>query len=175
MKKESKENKVWRQAYLGLGANLESPILKCYQAIYRLNRSPSISVLERSSFYETEPFGYEEQNRFINLVVKIQTKLTPRELLNETKGIEKALGKNKKCKWGPRAIDLDILLYDNEQVFEADLQIPHPFLHARNFVLCPLAEIAPNLQHPKLSGTVKELFCACRDQKEVINIEYVCR
>lgn len=170
----NKESKIWRQAYLGLGANRESPILKCYQAIYLLHQSLSIRVMERSSFYQTEPFGYEKQNWFINLVVKIRTNFTPRELLHKTQEIEKALGKNKKFTWGSRAIDIDILLYDNEQILEADLHIPHPLLHARNFVLRPLAQIAPNLQHPGLSRTMKELFSACRDRKEVRNIEYVC-
>ena len=119
---------MWPQAYLGLGANQESPILKCYQAIYLLHQSPSIRVIKRSSFYETEPFGYEKQNWFINLVIKIRTRLTPRELLHTTQEIEKALGKKKTCTWGPRSIDIDILFYDNEQVFEPDLSIPHPLL-----------------------------------------------
>jgi len=170
----NRENKFWLHAYLGLGANRESPILKCYQAIYLLHKSPSIRVMERSSFYETEPFGYEKQNWFINLVVKIRTKFTPRELLHTTQAIEKTLGKNKKFTWGPRSIDIDILLYDKEQILEADLHIPHPLLHTRNFVLRPLAQIAPELNHPGLSRTMKELFSACRDRKEVKNIEYVC-
>lgn len=173
MNEKNRGNIFWHPVYLGIGANRESPVLQCYRAIYQLHKSPHITVLERSSFYETEPFGYEDQNWFINLVVKIRTRFTPQELLLKIKEIEKVLGKNKKCRWGPRTIDIDILLYNNEQIFEEDLQIPHPLLHERNFVLYPLAEIAPNLNHPRLSRTVKELFSTCRDRKEVRNLEYV--
>jgi 2-amino-4-hydroxy-6-hydroxymethyldihydropteridine diphosphokinase len=166
---ETSERKVW--AYLGLGANLDPRILHCFQAIYQLQRSPSVNVVERSSFYETEPFGYEEQNWFINLVLKIRTGLSPRALLHLTQKIEKDLGKDTKFKWGPRDIDIDILLYDNEQISEPGLTIPHPLLHVRNFVLSPLSEIAPDLQHPVLAKTIKELLRTCTDRKEVKRIE----
>jgi 2-amino-4-hydroxy-6-hydroxymethyldihydropteridine diphosphokinase len=160
------------QVYLGIGANLELPILHCYQAIYQLHKSACVSVVERSSFYETEPFGYEEQNWFINLVLKIQTELSPRALLRLTQEIEKNLGKNTQFKWGPRTIDIDILLYEDEQISEQDLSIPHPLLHLRKFVLHPLVEIAPDLRHPVLGKTMRELLQMCPDQKEVRNIEY---
>ncbi|MEW5801214.1 MAG: 2-amino-4-hydroxy-6-hydroxymethyldihydropteridine diphosphokinase [bacterium] len=157
-------------AYLGIGSNVEPRILHCYQAIYQLHKSVSICV--RSSFYETEPFGYEEQNWFINLVLKIQTELSPQELLHLTQGIEKKLGKNTPFRWGPRTIDIDILLYGDEQIFEQGLVIPHPLLHLRRFVLRPLAEIAPDLLHPASGKTMRELLHRCPDRKEVRNIEY---
>jgi len=158
--------------YLGIGANLELRILHCYQAIYQLRKSASVCVVDRSSFYETEPFGYEEQNWFINLVLKIQTELSPRDLLRLTQEIEKNLGKDTPFKWGPRTIDIDILLYEDEQISEPDLIIPHPLLHLRKFVLSPLVEIAPDLRHPVLGKTMRELLHVCPDQKEVRNIEY---
>ena len=160
------------QGYLGIGANLDLRILYCYQAMYQIQKSASVCVVERSSFYETEPFGYEEQNWFINLVLKIQTELSPRDLLRLTQEIEKNLGKNTPFKWGPRTIDIDILLYEDEQISEPDLIIPHPLLHLRKFVLYPMAEIAPDLRHPALGKTMRELLHICPDQKEVRNIEY---
>lgn len=158
--------------YLGIGANLDLRILHCYQAMYQLQKSASVHVIDRSSFYETEPFGYEEQNWFINLVLKIQTELSPRALLRLTQEIEKNLGKDTQFKWGPRTIDIDILLYEDERISEPDLIVPHPLLHLRKFVLHPLAEIAPDLRHPVLGKTMRELFHVCPDQKEVRNIEY---
>jgi len=169
---KTREGKNRGQVYLGIGANLEPRILHCYQAIYQLQKSASVRVVARSSFYETEPFGYEEQGWFINLVLKIQTELSPLSLLLLTQEIEKNLGKNTPFKWGPRTIDIDILLYEDEQVCEPDLVIPHPLLHLRKFVLYPMAELAPDLRHPVSGRTMRELLHLCPDQKEVRNIEY---
>ena len=105
---------IWHIAYLGIGANRGLPILQCYQAIFHLQHTASIEVIERSSFYRTEPYGYEKQPWFINLVIKIKTYLTPRELLQCMQKIEASLGKGKKTKWGPRYIDIDILMYENK-------------------------------------------------------------
>ncbi|MEW6380932.1 MAG: 2-amino-4-hydroxy-6-hydroxymethyldihydropteridine diphosphokinase [bacterium] len=160
------------EVYLGLGSNIEPRILHCYQAIYQLQRSSSGSVVERSSFYETEPYGYEKQDWFINLVLKIRTELSPHSLLNLTQQIEKSLGREINFRWGPRVIDIDILLYEDEQIEEKDLVIPHPLLHLRKFVLYPLAEIAPDLEHPAIGKTVRELLQTCPDQKKVRNLEH---
>lgn len=159
------------QVFLGLGSNLGYPILHCYQAIYRINRLPKTKVLERSSFYQTEPFGYEQQDWFINLVLKIRTGLTARELLAHLQEIEKNLGRQKLWRWGPRCIDLDILFFNQQTIDEANLCIPHPLLQERNFVLQPLAEVAPDLRHPVLNKTVQELALICQDQKGVKKIE----
>lgn len=169
------KKRIWHLAYLGIGANRGLPILQCYQAIYQLQHMASIKVIERSSFYRTEPYGYEKQPWFINLVIKVRTYLSPRELLECAQKIEMRLGKRKKTKWGPRHIDIDILLYENRRIDEFDLKIPHPFLPSRNFVLYPLVEIAPDLRHPCLSHTIKSLLRVCEDTKEVKNIEFISR
>ncbi|MCL6582612.1 MAG: 2-amino-4-hydroxy-6-hydroxymethyldihydropteridine diphosphokinase [bacterium] len=159
------------EAYLGLGSNLGSRILNCYRAIYQLHHSGSVALVERSSFYETEPYGYEEQNRFINLVLKIRTDLSPQALLCLTQSVEKSLGREVSFRWGPRVIDIDLLLFGDEQIEEEGLVIPHPQLHLRRFVLYPLAEIAPDLRHPALGKTISELLQTCPDRKEVRNLE----
>ncbi|MGA1876088.1 MAG: 2-amino-4-hydroxy-6-hydroxymethyldihydropteridine diphosphokinase [bacterium] len=173
MAKNDDTERLWHQVFLSIGANQGYPIWQCYQAIYRLEKLPVTEVLERSSFYKTEPFGHEEQDWFTNLVLKIQTKLLPRELLAHTQRVETDLGKKTQYEWGPRIIDIDILLYEDEQIYEPDLKIPHPFLHRRNFVLYPLAEIAPDLRHPQLVKTIKELLLICSDRKEARNIEHI--
>jgi 2-amino-4-hydroxy-6-hydroxymethyldihydropteridine diphosphokinase len=175
MAKKYDTERFWHQVFLSIGANQGYPIWQCYQAIYKLGRLPVTEILERSSFYKTEPFGYEEQDWFTNLVLKIQTRLSPRELLVHTQSVETGLGKNTQYEWGPRTIDIDILLYDDEQIGEPDLKIPHPFLSRRNFVLYPLAEIAPDLRHPQSAKTIRELLLICSDRKEVRNIEHIAR
>ena len=111
--------------YVGVGANLGNPKRNCQQAIECLGQD-YIQVVACSSFYQTAPVGYSPQPHFINAVAKLQTTLSPFKLLNELKTIEKKLGKDIKLRWGPRTIDLDLLLYDNLIIDEAGLQVPHP-------------------------------------------------
>ena len=156
--------------YLGIGSNQGDKYFQCEQAIEALCASPENLLLERSSFYLTEPWGYSEQDDFINLAVKIQTSLTPLELLSYTKQVELEGGKIETCKWGPRAIDIDILFYNDHTIALPVLTIPHPYLHQRAFVLHPLHEIAPRLMHPVFHKTIAEL-CAClNDSKWVLKL-----
>lgn len=131
------------KAYLGLGSNLGDREDYLRRAIEALDGTPGIRVSRESSFVETEPVGITAQPKFLNAVIEIETGLEPRELLSVVKETEARLGRRQTFRWGPREIDIDILLYDEIQVDEPGLQIPHPRMHEREFVLGPLREIAP--------------------------------
>ncbi|MDR1832283.1 MAG: 2-amino-4-hydroxy-6-hydroxymethyldihydropteridine diphosphokinase [Fusobacteriaceae bacterium] len=142
--------------YLSLGANLGDRKKQLTLALERLREIPHSEVAAVSGFYETKPFGYADQADFFNCAVKMTTLLTPREFLKETQAIERELGRDRahEIHWGPRPIDIDILLYGEEIMADEDLAIPHPWLAERDFVLTPLAEIAPNVIHPLTGLTV---------------------
>jgi 2-amino-4-hydroxy-6-hydroxymethyldihydropteridine diphosphokinase len=107
--------------------------------------------------HETQPWGVEDQPDFVNMAVEVETVMSPEELLVTVKEIEREMGRKAGTRWGPRLIDLDVLLYDDRIVQSKDLIIPHPLLHKRNFVLLPLAEISPECVHPVLKKTIREL------------------
>ncbi|OPL08897.1 MAG: hypothetical protein AVO33_08250 [delta proteobacterium ML8_F1] len=132
--------------YLGLGANLGDPLKNLREGIRRLGSHPEIEILKQSSFYKTAPWGKKDQPPFVNLCLKIATDLGPEELLGVTQGIEKAMGRIKKEQWGPRPIDIDILLYGDLELLTENLKIPHPHMTQRAFVLVPLREIEPELK-----------------------------
>ena len=140
------------------------------KAVLELGKVPGNKVLAVSSFYKTEPVGGVEQDWFVNAAAEIETSLTPRELLNKLLYIEKNLGRVRDEKWGPRVIDLDILLYDDLVMNEEGLSIPHPYLHERGFVLVPLAEIAPKVIHPKFKKSISELMRGIHDNKKIEKI-----
>lgn len=131
--------------------------------------SRGFKVMKKSSLYRSEPFGYKDQPWFLNMVIKAKTDLKPVELLKVVKEMEKEIGRKKGKKWGPRVIDIDILLYGDEIIDEADLKIPHAFMHMRRFVLEPLYEIARSLRHPKSGKSVKDLLKECKDAS-IVNI-----
>jgi 2-amino-4-hydroxy-6-hydroxymethyldihydropteridine diphosphokinase len=126
-------------------------------AIQKIKES-DIVVHDISPIYETEPYGVEEQPKFLNAAIKISTKFEPQELLEKLLHIEKELGRERKERWGPRTLDLDILFYDNIILNEENLIIPHTDMINRNFVLKPLCDIAPKAVHPVCSKTVLELY-----------------
>lgn len=132
-------------AFLGLGSNLGNKRANLEKALEKLHNHNLIEVLKVSSFYETEPVGFKEQDWFLNLVVKISTSLTPFELLEFCQGIEKDLLRKRDIRWGPRTIDVDILLYENFSCQSEKLTVPHPRMKERAFVLVPLGEIEPGL------------------------------
>jgi len=142
-------------AYLGLGSNLGDRRANLYAA--RTGLPPAASVLRASGIYQTEPWGYLEQPAFLNQVLEVETSLPPANLLAALKRLEAGLGRQATFRYGPRLIDLDILLYDNLVINQPDLVIPHPQLAQRAFVLVPLAELAPGLLHPVLGVTIGEL------------------
>lgn len=145
--------------YIGIGSNLGDRQYNCRRAI-ELLEGRGLTITKSSSMHETEPWGIKKQPRFINMAVEVETDLPPAELLVLLRQIEKAMGREYKAKWGPRIIDLDILLYNDLRLTAADLSIPHPLMHKREFVLRPLSEIAPEKTHPVLSKNIRELLQA---------------
>jgi len=142
-------------AYLGLGSNLKEREKNLIKALSLIGQRTQL--IKTSSIYETEPVGFKEQPLFLNMVCQICTDLKPMELLHYLKQVEKQLGRKASFRNAPRIIDIDILIYDNIISKEQDLIIPHPRLKERAFVLLPLAEIAPQLNHPELDKSIIEL------------------
>jgi 2-amino-4-hydroxy-6-hydroxymethyldihydropteridine diphosphokinase len=145
--------------YLALGSNLGDRQANLKQAIASL--SPQMEVKAKSRVYETPPWGYTDQPKFLNQVVKVDTYVGPEPLLKHLKRLEIALGRVPSFQNGPRLIDIDILFYDDLVLNKPSLVIPHPQLHERAFVLMPLNDIAPALSHPSTGKTVNEMLMSC--------------
>ena len=144
-------------AYLGLGTNLGDRWANLGAAADLLAKVADLRMLRCSRVYETEPWGVTDQPRFLNCVVETAVKMSPSELLSGCKEVEERLGREPSLRWGPRLIDVDILLYGRQTVDLPHLQIPHPRLHLRAFALIPLAELAPDLIHPALGRSIEHL------------------
>ncbi|MBF0537345.1 MAG: 2-amino-4-hydroxy-6-hydroxymethyldihydropteridine diphosphokinase [Nitrospirae bacterium] len=151
--------------YLCIGSNLTNRHGNCLRAI-ELLQANGIVVTARSGMHQTAAWGEVSQPDFINMCVGVETDLTPGELLGILKAIELQMGRTPTWRWGPRVIDLDILLYGSLVVQEEGLVIPHPYMHQRGFVLAPLREIAPRVVHPVLNRSVEELFGEVVDKNE---------
>ncbi len=146
------------RAYVGLGANLGDPEQMLQLALERLAAEPSVELVAASTLRETEPEDFLDQPRFLNGAAAVETDLSPRQLLARLQLIECELGRRRAGpRFGPRVIDLDLLLYGSETVSEPELEIPHPRLHLRRFALEPLAELEPELEVPG-KGSVKALL-----------------
>ena len=150
------------RAFLGLGSNLGDRKSQLDFAIKRLEAHPSISDLQVATFLETDPVGYLDQDKFLNTVVELKTSLTPDELLAVAQAIEEEAHRVRIIRWGPRTLDVDILLYDTQILDDPHLTIPHPRMREREFVLAPLAEIAPNIAIPPDGRTARELLVQLR-------------
>lgn len=131
--------------YIGLGANIGDSRATIVEALKRLNELANLTVNNVAPLYRTAPIGYTEQNYFINTVAEVSTTLTPRQLLAALQQIEHYLGRVRVVRWGPRTVDLDILLYGDQEIMEPELQIPHPRMAQRAFVMVPLADLNPGL------------------------------
>ncbi len=157
--------------YIGFGSNIGDRLAHIQNAIHALSETEGITIQKISSVYKTDPVGYETQAQFLNGVVAIQTHLPPLSLLHTLKNIETAIGRQHRIRWGPREIDLDILIYGDLCLQTEKLVIPHPEMHLRRFVLAPLAEIAPDVVHPVFQETVQTLLEHLEDDKSVLKRE----
>jgi 2-amino-4-hydroxy-6-hydroxymethyldihydropteridine diphosphokinase len=144
-------------SFIGIGSNLESRLTFIQKALDLLEEDSNINILKFSSIYETKPYGYTDQDNFLNCVVKISTKYSLIELFNKTKSIELEIGRVKREKWGPREIDLDILFFNDVVYCDEKLNIPHRDVLYRDFVLVPLLEIEPDIFHPVEQKKISEI------------------
>lgn len=157
------------QVFLSLGANLGNRYQMLENAIFNLTKHAKIKLKKPSSVYETKPFGYIDQPDFLNMVVEIDTSLKPFELLEFIHEVEDSLGRTRDIHWGPRTIDIDILLFDGMIIKNENLQIPHPYLAERLFVLVPLAEIYSG-KIPGSSMSLNELIDRLDKEKGVVRV-----
>ena len=156
--------------YIQLGSNIgerESFIAKSMEQI----EENIGKIIIESSIFETIPWGNENQNNFLNSVIKIKTPFDSFKVLKKSQEIENNLGRERVEKWGERTIDIDILFYNNEIINTTKLIIPHPLIQQRKFVLVPLSEIAPNYMHPILKKSISTLLSECKDNQKVLDYE----
>jgi len=149
-------NPLWRPAYVGIGSNLESPRERVLEAIERMSTLDATRIVLRSHLYLTHPMGPKDQPNFVNAAVGLLTQLASRDLLSGLLGIERSMGRDRQERWGPRVIDLDLLWMVDSVIDEPGLTVPHPGVSTRNFVLYPLADIAPTIKIPRI-GQVLDL------------------
>ena len=148
---------IWQPAYIGIGSNLSDPRVQVLGALDRIAEIDGVRLVRRSSLYGSPPLGPADQPDYVNAVAGILTRLAPRELLAQLHALERAAGRpEKRERWGPRILDLDLLVYARERSSDSALTVPHPGIVERSFVLYPLAEVAPDLDIPGL-GRVADL------------------
>jgi len=155
------------QAFVSVGSNLGDKIENCQKGINGLLADGRSVLVKSSSFYRTSPVDYKDQDWFVNLVVKIKTSLNPFDLLDEMQGIEKAVGrKTSILRFGPRVLDLDIIFFDDQVIQTDTLEIPHPRMHKRRFVLKPICDIEPSMMHPLLGKDMRSLLTVLQDSEQ---------
>jgi 2-amino-4-hydroxy-6-hydroxymethyldihydropteridine diphosphokinase len=162
-----KEGEKVNKAYLSLGSNIGDRNKFLKRAIEELVKVKEINVTAQSSIYETDPVGYTDQDNFLNMAVELETSLTANRLLEVCLKIEKELGRKREIKWGPRTLDLDILLFNNENIEAENLIIPHPRMHERAFVLIPLLELNQTLWHPAMNAPLTRVLDEIVDKEGV--------
>lgn len=154
-------------AYIGFGSNVGARLSHINHALQRLSETDGVSLTQVSSLYETEPVGDKAQEAFLNGVVAVETSLSPNQLLERLQQIERQVGRQQRRRWGPREIDLDLLIYDQCCINTPELVLPHLELHKRRFVLTPFAEIAPDVIHPILQQNIQTLLRNLTDENTV--------
>ncbi|RFU62666.1 2-amino-4-hydroxy-6-hydroxymethyldihydropteridine diphosphokinase [Peribacillus glennii] len=154
-------------AYVSIGSNIGDRVNFFKKAIELLHRDKGIQVIDISSLYETDPVGYTEQGIFLNAVLKIATAYGPEKLLDKCLEIEQELGRKREIRWGPRTLDLDILLYNQENIETENLSVPHPRMLERAFVIIPLLELDPDIKLPKMDTTLNDVLKEIKDKEGV--------
>lgn len=157
-------------AYIGLGSNLGDEKEYIEKALKLLAETPGIELREVAGYYRTEPIGYTEQDWFLNTAAKIKTTLAPHALLVVLQDIEEKLGRVREIHWGPRVIDLDLLIFGNEKIDDDILTVPHPRICERAFVVAPLADISPDLILPD-GSKAKDLALHLREKQEIVKVD----
>ena len=161
-------------AYIGAGSNIGDKLSNCRNGIASLAKTQNTQIIKWSKFYRTEPVDYKKQDWFINCVVKIETGLDPVQLITELKSIEYDAGRtDDTVRFGPRILDLDILLFDDLNMNSSGLIIPHPRMHKRRFVLKPMCDIDPSIVHPVFKKEMRDLLAAL-DENEQRIVEFQC-
>jgi len=156
-----------KRVFLGIGSNLGNRENNMQQAVEHINKRVG-GISRKSVIYETEPWGFRSDNAFLNMVIAVETQMSPQALLSEILYTESLLGRIRtEGQYSSRIIDIDILLYDDMVLSEPDLTIPHPLLHERKFVLIPLCEVASEMIHPVMKKTFRELLDICADRSNV--------
>jgi 2-amino-4-hydroxy-6-hydroxymethyldihydropteridine diphosphokinase len=157
-------------AFIGIGSNRDNRKENCKTAVKIISSDKDTAIIKKSSLYETEAWGKESQNNFINCVAEIKTDKNVFDFFSFLQQTENKIGKQKENFWGPRKIDIDLLFFGQEIINEPDLKVPHPFLHLRRFVIEPLSEIAPDFIHPTINLSIKVLLKNLTDTKKVSKI-----
>ncbi|MED3690015.1 2-amino-4-hydroxy-6-hydroxymethyldihydropteridine diphosphokinase [Peribacillus butanolivorans] len=154
-------------SYLSIGSNLGDRLVTIQSAFRLLDENSHIELVACSSLYETDPVGYADQDCFLNAVFKVKTDLKPEELLRTCMQIEQELGRKREVRWGPRTLDLDILLYNHENIETEILSVPHPRMQERAFVLVPLMEVDPDIKLPQMYTPLRGLLEQIPDKEGV--------
>jgi 2-amino-4-hydroxy-6-hydroxymethyldihydropteridine diphosphokinase len=162
--------KKYINVYLSLGSNVGNRREQIVTATALISKRIG-KVAKYSHFYETQPWGNTDQEPYVNQVIMINTYLDPRAMLEEIAKIEREMGRERKEKWGPRTLDIDILFYGKRVIRDKGLEIPHPQLHKRAFVLVPMMELDAELEHPVLHMAIDQLYMDCEDNSEVVMLD----
>lgn len=158
---------------LSLGSNIADRLAYLESALAALEEQPEITIFDKSSVYETQPVGVPDQDLFLNMVVAARTRLSPQELLQTVKRIEKDLGRKQRREKGPREIDIDIIFYGDKVIDKPDLKIPHERFHERKFVLVPLSHMIPGFISPIHDKTIADLLKECSDGSLIQLYEHI--
>ena len=154
--------------FIGIGSNLGDRQKNCLRAVELMDRMADCRITGYSDWYLTKPVGVEGQEWYVNGVVSLTTDISPQDLLKRLLKIEANMGRVRNERWGPRSIDLDILMFGQEIIQESNLKIPHPRMHLRRFVLEPMTQLAPDLVHPELGLSMKVLLENLSDENQVV-------
>jgi len=157
-----------KPAYIGIGSNIGDKLENCRNAIQMVGKISGCSLMAQSDFFRTAPVGVEGHDWYVNGVVSLEVDIPVYQLLKSLLAIEAGLGRERKKKWDPRTIDLDILIFGEDVMDEDDLTVPHPYMHLRKFVLVPMTQLVPDLIHPVLGKTMAELLARLPEEGQSV-------